>query len=341
MAHPVFHVASVWRLPEGGLIFTFAAMCTVVSTDTSNSGDPVDAWRRTMLRVFGAAVEIVSREDDAFRAIARLHAFGSIQLLQLEGTRFLMRCSMVDSASDLFVIVPLRGACIVRTARNEFVMDTRDLVVLQTSGAAEFDFIEAFDFVAVGLNKELVPSIRRTANVDGGVKVPRSSDAAVLAAGIIGAFASNHDEISARSIAKVIDAIVDLLDDAVRRSRGVRSRSNREWLHRERITSVVERELRNPALDIAFIAHSVGLSPRHVHRLFADDSVPLMQWVLELRLENCYRELLHEGPCGRTIGEIAYSWGFNDQAHFSRAFRRRFGTTPSALRSSSPGTTEV
>ena len=311
-------------------------MCTVVSTDTSNSSDPVNAWRRTMLHVFGAAVEVTPRVDDAFRATARLHALGPIQLLQLEGTRFSMRCSMVDSTSDLFVIVPLHGACVVHMARNEFVMDSRDLVVLPTSGAAEFDFIEAFDFVAVGLNKELVPSVRRIANVDGFVRVPRSSDAAVLAAGIIGAFASNHDELTARSSAKVVDAIVDLLDEAVRRCRGVRSRSNREWLHRERITSVVERELRNPALDIAFIANSVGLSPRHVHRLFADDSVPLMQWVLELRLENCYRELMHEGPCGRTIGEIAYSWGFNDQAHFSRAFRKRFGTTPSALRSSPP-----
>ena len=33
-----------------------------------------------------------------------------------------------------------------------------------------------------------------------------------------------------------------------------------------------------------------------------------------------------------TIAEIAYEAGFNDLSHFYRAFRRRFGETPAAAR---------
>lgn len=31
---------------------------------------------------------------------------------------------------------------------------------------------------------------------------------------------------------------------------------------------------------------------------------------------------------GRPVGEIAYGRGFSDAAHFSRAFRERFGCSP-------------
>ena len=33
-----------------------------------------------------------------------------------------------------------------------------------------------------------------------------------------------------------------------------------------------------------------------------------------------------------TIAQLAYSNGFNDISYFNRAFRRRFGVTPSDLR---------
>jgi AraC-like DNA-binding protein len=35
---------------------------------------------------------------------------------------------------------------------------------------------------------------------------------------------------------------------------------------------------------------------------------------------------------GQSITQIAYDWGFKDPAHFSRAFRARYGETPSASR---------
>jgi AraC-like DNA-binding protein len=34
----------------------------------------------------------------------------------------------------------------------------------------------------------------------------------------------------------------------------------------------------------------------------------------------------------RTIGDIAYSWGFSDLSHFARRFKRAYGCTPSDYR---------
>lgn len=100
----------------------------------------------------------------------------------------------------------------------------------------------------------------------------------------------------------------------------------------ERVLRAARERLRDPELDVDTIARAVHLSPRQVHRLFADEPMSLMQWVHVQRLQNCRRELCRPDLADRPIGEIAYGWGFSDQAHFSRAFRRHFGESPSEVR---------
>lgn len=105
-------------------------------------------------------------------------------------------------------------------------------------------------------------------------------------------------------------------------------------LHKQRIRNFVLDHLDDPTLDVHAIADGVKLSPRYIHQLFADEPTTLMKWLWAERLERCRRELSMLPLRGRSIGEIAYGWGFNDLAHFSRAFRERFGQSPRALRKS-------
>lgn len=106
----------------------------------------------------------------------------------------------------------------------------------------------------------------------------------------------------------------------------------RSLYQRERVKGFAQRNLQNPDLNVELIAEAVNLSPRQVHRLFARESVSLMRWVWIQRLENCHRELRNASTAKRTISDIAYAWGFNDQAHFSRAFRKHFGVSPREVR---------
>lgn len=287
-----------------------------------------------MLDVIGADVRISQDAGKAFAAAARTHVFGATRLSSLEGAGFSMRCGVAPSDADLLVVVPLEGACQLKRGNSQIAVDTNNFLVLSKVPEYEFVFADRFKCVSLSLKKERLPAACRTLVGSQALRIPIDVDASTLFVQFVKVFSRNHEDLTGRNAAKVIDTILDLLDDALRQNCGARNRSHREWHHRERIVRVVERDLRDPALDVSRISRSVGLSPRHVHRLFEDDPVPLMQWVLELRLENCFQELMQAGPCGKTIGEIAYSWGFNDQAHFSRAFRRRFGTTPSAVRSS-------
>jgi AraC family transcriptional activator of tynA and feaB len=113
-------------------------------------------------------------------------------------------------------------------------------------------------------------------------------------------------------------------------SHSVAARS--ETGHRERIRQFVRGNLSDPDLDPEMVAEGVGLSLRHVHQLFNDGPTTLMRWIWTQRLQRCREELANPSLKHRSIGEIAYGWGFNSQAHFCRMFRADAGCSPRDFR---------
>lgn len=103
-------------------------------------------------------------------------------------------------------------------------------------------------------------------------------------------------------------------------------------LHRQRVMDYLRDNLRNSTLEAHSVAEAVGLSTRYLYELFAGDGESLMKSVWSQRLEHCRSDLASPALAARSIGEIAYYWGFNDVAHFSRSFKKRFGIAPREFR---------
>lgn len=82
-------------------------------------------------------------------------------------------------------------------------------------------------------------------------------------------------------------------------------------------------------LDLETIARRLNTSPRSLNRAFATQGTTPMRWLWRQRLEACNRALA-EGRV-RNVTEAAFSYGFSDMSHFSRAFKKAFGCTPSML----------
>jgi len=99
-----------------------------------------------------------------------------------------------------------------------------------------------------------------------------------------------------------------------------------------RVAKFVEDNLADPALGPISIAAAVGISTRHLHRLFANRGKTPGEWIRECRLDRCRADLADPRLRGRSVTEIAFSWGFCDSAHFSHAFKKRFGISPRAFR---------
>jgi AraC-like DNA-binding protein len=101
---------------------------------------------------------------------------------------------------------------------------------------------------------------------------------------------------------------------------------------RTRVKAYIENNLSRSSLDIEEIARRMGCSRRYIFRAFqAADTTP-SQYIWDLRLERTREHLTTGSFRGGSISEIAFACGFSSTAHFSRAFRKRYGMSPSEAR---------
>ena len=83
-------------------------------------------------------------------------------------------------------------------------------------------------------------------------------------------------------------------------------------------------------ISIPALASSVGLSRRQLERVFLDKAgMSPAQAYKRVRLERAKVLLAHSK---RSMIEIALDVGFENASHFTRAFKRTFGATPSQVR---------
>ena len=101
--------------------------------------------------------------------------------------------------------------------------------------------------------------------------------------------------------------------------------------HLTRIEAFIRRHMGDSDLDPETIARGCGISTRYLHELFRDTNQTLGSWIRDQRLEAC-REALRDASNRQTVAEIAYRFGFGDQAQFSRAFKAHFGLPPKEFR---------
>jgi AraC-like DNA-binding protein len=85
-------------------------------------------------------------------------------------------------------------------------------------------------------------------------------------------------------------------------------------------------------LSLDGVAARQGISPIYVRKLFEEEDTSFTQFVLDQRLARTHRLLSDPDLAGHTIATLALEAGFGDLSYFNRAFRRRFGRTPSHLR---------
>ncbi len=89
----------------------------------------------------------------------------------------------------------------------------------------------------------------------------------------------------------------------------------------------IRENLASPELSPEAVALGVGLSRTALYKLFEPNG-GVAGYIRELRLRRCHNEITSLRHAHRHIADIAFGWGFTNAAHFSRAFRARFGRTP-------------
>lgn len=100
----------------------------------------------------------------------------------------------------------------------------------------------------------------------------------------------------------------------------------------DRIHEAIHNNLADPDLDCARIASEVGLSVRQIHTIFSNTGTTLMRHIWKKRLGRIAADLKKQELAGKPVSLIAFEWGFNEAAHFSRQFKAHYGMAPAKYR---------
>ena len=156
---------------------------------------------------------------------------------------------------------------------------------------------------------------------------------AALASNFLGTLANRADEVDQSMGAQIVQQALDLVALAFESvGGGVAQLSSTRTTNLARLKSVIETRLHDPALKPAIAAAAAGISVRYANALLAQEDSSLERFITLRRLLLCREALESPQHLSRTIGEIAYGYGFSDLSHFTRRFKDQFGCTPSEIR---------
>lgn len=105
----------------------------------------------------------------------------------------------------------------------------------------------------------------------------------------------------------------------------------------QQIRNIIGENLSNPDLSVEMIAARMKVSARYLRSIFSKEE-KLSRYILRRRLEECALQLENPLFSSLSISSIAFNMGFNSNAHFSRAFKQKFGMSPRDYRKRHIGT---
>jgi AraC-like DNA-binding protein len=177
-----------------------------------------------------------------------------------------------------------------------------------------------------------------------GRMIPADNAALQLLVGYIGAREEIDAVVTPEVERRVVTHIHDLMAlaigatrdaDEIAKSRGV----NAAWLRA--IKEDIATSLDQPDLTVATIAARHRINPRQIQRLFENEGTTLTEYVLGQRLVRAHRLLTDPLRANQKVIAISLDVGFSNLSYFNRAFRRRYGVTPSELRAAARSANET
>ncbi|WP_284416502.1 MULTISPECIES: helix-turn-helix domain-containing protein [unclassified Bradyrhizobium] len=316
-------------------------MPILFTTDGSPGHRRLALWQDIVCDVY-VGLDCTSDLGSAFRGSVTHIPFGQAVCSEVCSDRQRVhRTSQRIARADADYVLVALG----REGLGGVIQDGRDTVIrpgefaiYDTTRPYELQFDAAFRQTVFKLPREMLQ--RRLGATEAVTAISFGADIPLqpLAFDFIVRLCERAEHIGAEHADRLADQAADLL--AMTLAEQLRTQPLPASSHRAallyRIKAHVRARLADPDLALPEAARELGLSARYINDLFSDEETSFQRFVLLERLKLCRRDLAAAALAHRQIGEIAFSWGFNDLSHFGRVFRDQFGLSPREWRRSSP-----
>jgi len=230
--------------------------------------------------------------------------------------------SISRAADDCFIVsLQTRGHGVISQDGRQATVAPGDFALYDSTRPYTLQFSEDFEEIVLKLRGEQLRALVAGTEQLTATTVSGQSGAGHLMAHMVTALRDEAQRLPAASAAAVASGVINVL------AAGLQSLP---------ACGHIDTRLRDPGLSIESVAADLGMSVGHLHRLFKTEPQSPSHYLWAQRLDGASRELLDARRARAAVSEIAFGWGFNDAAHFSRAFRERFQQSPREWRAQKP-----
>src|SRR5580698_7606270 len=263
------------------------------------------------------------------------HRLGDIRLVELSGNPFGAARGRAEISGDsdtyLGILYQKFGSTLCRRGDDRVIVGPGEICVWHSGHPVSFEMPEKFDKLCMIVPIARFESVLYNAETYEGLHLPADSNLARLLGSYLSTLTNSVMTRNDDTPFDAVDVTLELLGAAFRARRRSSTIAPRDQLF-ARISGYIEARLEDANLSPKKIAEDNGISVRYLYALFSGQGMTVSGWVRKRRLLRCRAELDGAGTgasiTGASITEIAYRWGLNDSAHFSRLFKASFGMSP-------------
>lgn len=296
-------------------------------------GAEYEAWREVTCRAF-CGVDIQPSEGEAIDCRLRIDPIGALVLAAPSGLSAQFsrtREILGDGCDDLVLVEAQWGRVPLRQGDKVIEMQGGQLCLTDMSVLGSISHGPRGGFRTLRIPRQALLAVAPRAEDHLSIAV---SDNDVLRETISGyqtLCASQAPCLDAAGQHLMAQHLVDLvaLLFTTRKGPGEPGRASAQL---DLIRADALRDLGNPALALANLVRRHGLSERQAQRLFEQSENTFTEFVLEQRLLLARKLVTDPTQRHRKISDVAHMSGFSDLSYFNRAFRKRFGVSPTEMR---------
>jgi len=300
---------------------------------TANKGHAFQKWRdRICDQLIGVNLE--GLQSSEFRGEFLTMPIGGNSLAQVAAppTRVFRPSEMADREEHpaWLVNMLLKGSAVSTQGSNQFVIKPGDIFIHNNLQPYSMELETDFQIVTLRVPADAMARYMTVSEGMCSIPLRRAGRGAEIAGALFRSLHENITYLDRIDAELAIGAMLTMVSAACAPLGGGSRTANHASF--TRICQLIECNLADPELRPAAIAEMTGLSARQLNRLFEAEGQTISRLILRRRLERCRLDLISRGLSHRTVGEIAFGWGFNNLSHFSESFRNAYGVTPRQMR---------
>lgn len=316
-----------------------------LSTDAFPAHRRLQMWReiydRTLAEFYGRTVghlDIEPLNDQPFRAgvtLRSLPGLGIAHGYRSDAHYHRTREVAARSSDNLILAAGLNGVCNFCQGGREATLEAGEAVLMSATEASISTLRSGGRLLMLSVPRGVISAMVLDAGSMLMHPIPRHGEALRLLLGYLGTL-DKATELRGPALQRaVVNHVYDLLAVALGPAPDAMETARTGGIRAARLATIradVLANLSDARLSAKTIGRRHGVSDRYIHLLFAETGQSFGRFVEEERLKCAFALLTHPTRAARKIGEIASAVGFVEHSTFNRAFRRRFGDTPSAVR---------